>query len=1351
LGNVYVADTFNSTIRRIAPDGVVSTLAGSPGQSGSVDGMGAVARLSYPEGVAADDVGNVYVADTGNQSIRRISPGGAVTTLAGSANPNQYGTADGIGADARFYNPNAVAVDGLGYVYVADSSNCTIRKISPGGVVTTLAGNPGESGNADGIAAAARFTYLRGVTVDGSGNVYVSDNFTIRKIAPDGLVTTLAGTAGQAGSVDGIGSAARFSDPGGVTVDEWGNIYVSDSGNHTIRKVALDGVVSTLAGSPGQSGGADGLGAASRFNRPTSVAVDRAGSVYVADYWNHTVRVVAPDGVVSTLAGNPGQSGGADGVGAAARFGFPEGEAVDSAGNVYVADTLNHTIRKVTPDGAVRTLAGSAGQYGSTDGAGAEARFDHPAGVAVDQFGYVYVADKFNRTIRRITPDGVVSTLAGSAWKSGSADGAGADARFSLPSGVAVDGAGNIYVADTDNCAIRKITPSGMVSTLAGGYGHTDGTGAAAGFSYPQGVAVDRLGTVYVADDCSIRKVTPEGVVSTLAGSLMSCGSADGTGSASRFYHPRGIALDRQGNVYVADSGNNAVRKITASGVVSTVVGILRATLGNVPGPLPASVIGPYGLAINQETGSLYLGVPWAVMVASNDLVISPAIASIAPAGTKTFTASGGSGDYVWSLSNNNSGGSITSGGVYTAGPNSATTDTITVNDAGGGGWASMDIAVIQTCECRGTGPGGAPVAAICGQSACGSDYTLYSCGAQGWTWTGQTCSGGSGGAGGSTGGTTCECSGTGPGGVPVTTSCGQSACGSDFITYACEASGWSWTGAACGGGSGGAGGSTGGSTCQCSGTGPGGVPVTTSCGQSACGSDFITYSCRADGWAWTGQVCSSGSGGAGGSGGSSGGTACECIGTGLGGVPISASCYQIACGADTILYSCGPEGWAWTGQACNQSLGSVGGTNSFTVTMTIGPSGGIFVLGAPDTPLAGYLMEVASGAVSQATPISVTALDHVPIPDLLPISKSIQSGSAAPSASPSVVLSIPFPPAQAADELPMILVEGADGTIDLRPGLLMDSSAGWITTAMDGTSTYTVVIPSYSPPRVSDTGFKPEADGFYCNNSPGSPCSDGACAGMTTFADWYFRQRRSADGPLRDKFHNQNDPSNFGDACHQTYELTCNLLQHAYPSPTMPDCSNMVGPNLGDFEFQRRFNRINASFARYVLAETGRPVFLALYGRTAYPDEPGFGHSVLAIAQDEVYLKIYDPNAPLTTRPFLMGALSGNVDYVTSDGYHIFEFVCAFDQERYRQMGQYTQARSYEGTYDEMKCTIDGQVVLAAASASPVGDGACQICDPFTSQSRWTQAPAGMPCDDGDPATSGDSCDLGICHGLGR
>jgi len=324
------------------------------------------------------------------------------TTLAGTPSNGSYSDADGTGSAASFSTIHGVAVDNVGNVYVADSFAYRVRKITPGGVVMTLAGDLWQPAWADGTGSAAMFDFPYGVAVDSTGNVYIGDaqNEAIRKITPGGVVTTLAGGPGAPGSADGTGSAARFYYPYGVAVDSAGNVYVADASNCTIRKVTTSGMVTTLAGTPRTEGSADGTGSAALFNFPTGVAVDSAGNVYVADLGNSTIRKVTSSGVVTTLAGSPGASGSADGTGSAARFYNPAGVAVDGTGNVYVADTNNNTIRKVTSDGVVTTLAGSSLAIGHADGTGSAALFYNPGSVAVDSAGNVYVADTQNNTIR---------------------------------------------------------------------------------------------------------------------------------------------------------------------------------------------------------------------------------------------------------------------------------------------------------------------------------------------------------------------------------------------------------------------------------------------------------------------------------------------------------------------------------------------------------------------------------------------------------------------------------------------------------------------------------------------------------------------------------------------------------------------------------------------------------------------------------------------------------------------------------------------------------------------------------------------------------------------------------------
>lgn len=275
---------------------------------------------------------------------------------------------------------------------------------------------------------------------------------------------------GTTGSDDGTGTAARFNAPNGVVADSSGNLYVTDTANFTIRKITPSAVVTTFAGTAGMSGTVNDTGAAARFNGPEGIAIDSLGNLYVGDL--DLVRKITPSGEVSSFAGSTLSSGTTDGTGAAASFGIPRGVATDSSDNVYVADTLENNIRMITPAAEVTTIAGpSNGSFGTANGTGAVARFNGPAGIAVDSTGNIYVADTFNHTIRKITLAagvGTATTFAGTALMAGTADGTGANARFAFPHSLSVDSSDNLYVADFGNSAIRKVTPAGVVTTVVG-------------------------------------------------------------------------------------------------------------------------------------------------------------------------------------------------------------------------------------------------------------------------------------------------------------------------------------------------------------------------------------------------------------------------------------------------------------------------------------------------------------------------------------------------------------------------------------------------------------------------------------------------------------------------------------------------------------------------------------------------------------------------------------------------------------------------------------------------------------------------------------------------------------------
>lgn len=670
-GNAYIADTLSSTIRKLTPGGTVSTIAGTPGLAGIADGAGVNARFNLPFGLAAASDGTLYIADTSNHIVRRITAAGVVTTLAGSAGVS--GSTNASGSAARFNSPTAIAHDATaGVLYVADTGNNqirrlvvssgavttltsglsgpvglalsadgttlyvaeqtgqTIQKILTGtGTATILAGAATSAGSADGTGGAARFNEPKGLALDGSGYLYVAEANAcrIRRVRlSDALVDTLAGSYASAGSVDGTGTAARFNQPAGIAHDAaGGRLLVADALNSQLRSLNLTTLaVTTLAGPPVSRGSVNGVGSAARFHGPDQMARDNAGNLYVADRGNHTLRKIAPDGTVTTLAGLAGAADTVDGTGGTARLNTPAGVAVKGDGSlIYVSEAGGHVIRKVTAAGVVTTFAGTAYIPGSTDATGTAASFNQPAGLVLDAAGNLYVADFGNVTIRKVTPAGVVTTFAGTAGLVESTNGTGVAARFRAPWGLAIDGSGNLYVADSLDQTIRKITPAAVVSTFAGaGFanGSTDAdTPSAARFFYPYGVAADSAGRIYVADYANqlIRRIDTSGKVRTLAGTTVSQGGLDGLASAARFRNPQGIVVVPDGSaVYVADTANNAIRKLqpapvpeitspaTAGGTVGQAFAGYTITATRSPLLYGASNLPP-GLSINTDTGAI--------------------------------------------------------------------------------------------------------------------------------------------------------------------------------------------------------------------------------------------------------------------------------------------------------------------------------------------------------------------------------------------------------------------------------------------------------------------------------------------------------------------------------------------------------------------------------------------------------------------------------------------------------------------------------------------------------------------------------------------------------------------------
>ena len=577
-GTIYVADSTNHVIRAIAVDGTVSTIAGFPGAIGYKDGQGQEARFRNPQDIAVSSDGTVYVLDTDNHRVRVISASGLVSTIAGGS---------GV-----FTNPKGLALAPSGILYVSDSPNNRIRAISPNGIVTTLVGS--TSGSTDGDSSTAKLWEPVGLCVADNGTIFVAENYNrrIRMISPSGFVTTIAGN-GNIGSLNGAAVNATFFAPYDVSLASDGTLYIADSGNQLIRKLSPNGIVSTTTG--GNS-----------FSTSRSIAVAPNGTIYVSEVNNNRIRTLSPSGSVSTVAGGVASTA-TDGQGSAARFNYPRGMSIAPNGTIYLADSSNHQIRSISPNGQVRTVAGST-SFGSSDGQGTAARFYSPYDVAVSPNGTIYVAEYSGHRIRAISPFGYVTTVAGTGTN-GFADGPGATAQFSYPGGIVVSPNGTLFVVEVTGNRIRTISPDGIVSLFAGSntsaLGTTDGQGAAARFGNPYGITLSANGTLYVAEAYNqrIRAISPNGMVTTIAGGTN--GYADGQGTSARFNYPYGIVSSPNGVLYVADTMNNCIRAISPTGNVTTITGNLVA--GHLDGVASNSMFSyPFGLALSPD-GTLYV------------------------------------------------------------------------------------------------------------------------------------------------------------------------------------------------------------------------------------------------------------------------------------------------------------------------------------------------------------------------------------------------------------------------------------------------------------------------------------------------------------------------------------------------------------------------------------------------------------------------------------------------------------------------------------------------------------------------------------------------------------------------
>lgn len=605
-GNAFVADEAVHVVRKVTPEGVVTDFAGQRGVSGITNGADRSKTLASPSWLSIDGQDNLMVS--GNNAsygfAHRIAPDGTMTTMTGLATPMAldlggrllsigYGQllhwseagvptvlagrqahsaapVDGAGDAAIFTDPVAMAVDRQGNVYVVEvdwmayeACRCgewgrvgsTVRRVTPQGVVSTLAGRWGEWGQRDGNGAEARFSGIRGLAIDRDGSVLVADTFghTLRRVTPLGVVTTVAGVAGQPGYANGPREQVRLNQPTGVAVAPDGALWVIEAGNYTLRRLDVAGQMATVAGRPPQASHADGRGEQARFNGPLGLAVDVAGIVYVADTGNHVIRRIARDGTVTTLAGLPGQPGWVDGTGAAARFNAPTGVALHADGSLWVADHDNEAIRRIDLGGQVTTVADLRSMQVREPRGGVQAL---PRSLAIRGDGTLLVADDGAGRILARTPGGAWSVWAGHwvAVREGIHDGSGEGATFYGPFGVAAGTDGLVYVAD--NATVRKITPDRWVSTFVGrGAGYADGLGIEAQFHGAIGVAVDASGQVLVADRFNhlVRRITPTATVSSFIGTPGEWGVRTGSDRPS-LGEVMAVAVGPQGVVVISEN-----------------------------------------------------------------------------------------------------------------------------------------------------------------------------------------------------------------------------------------------------------------------------------------------------------------------------------------------------------------------------------------------------------------------------------------------------------------------------------------------------------------------------------------------------------------------------------------------------------------------------------------------------------------------------------------------------------------------------------------------------------------------------------------------------------------------------
>jgi streptogramin lyase len=577
-GNLFISEPGNRVIRKIDTNGQVTTFAGNNNDShyASVDGTGTNATFGRLGGITIDNDNNLYVVENDFwHQVRKITPDGEVSLLAGSPDIHTRGSDNGDGTSALFFEPMDITFSG-GNLYVSDLGNNKIRKVTLSGTVTDFAsvsspwgisssnGNlyvalyfahqikmVDSNGNVSGIATSASLGSPQDIVKAADGNIYYTDrqNNTIKKITTGNAVSVIAGK--NRGFANGNGTNASFSEPMGIITDNQGNLLVADGENNGIRKIDPSGNVTTFAGCQSYN---DGIGTNARFYYPQSLTHDDEGNMYIADTGNRRIRKMDSSGNVTTFAGN-GKNSYTDATGTDAAFGSPYGIVIDSSGNLFVTDSENNVIRKIDQNGEVTTFAGN-GDAGSDDDPAGDATFDSPRAITIDPDDNLYIVDFGSYKVRMVTPGGDVTTIA---------DGNDADPPLDSSSAIARDNSGNLFIADANNGYIFKLDTGGEFSRYVGNgeIDFKDGKGTNASVNEVTGLAIDNDGNIYFADASNqrVRKIDPARNVTTIAGNEKDA-EVDGIGTNAFFWNPTGIMLDENGDLIVVESGGNRIRKI---------------------------------------------------------------------------------------------------------------------------------------------------------------------------------------------------------------------------------------------------------------------------------------------------------------------------------------------------------------------------------------------------------------------------------------------------------------------------------------------------------------------------------------------------------------------------------------------------------------------------------------------------------------------------------------------------------------------------------------------------------------------------------------------------------------------